>query len=384
MENCNHLSDRAIKTGKNAVALDYLVTDDIPQFSFDGNTSFTIGTQVLLLDTTNDSSIYRKKGVIDIGFDELNLYFKSQFCEFKTTKDEIDFQVNTWYSITVSYDLDVISLYVNGIKAIEYKQNISNPISANDHYDIGHNLFGYIKSVYVYNVCLTDDNILQNYNHPLCKTDNLVAWFDFAEGEDPRDKSKNHIAIHEGKNSTVTISNISRCLRLTGNGYLNSNCSNINYQNYSLLTKLYINKNYDSLPSYIFSNADMSYVSGLSLFLEKKTKSSFTIVCTINSKDKDVIQLKSIETINAEEWVDIGLTYQNNTLSLYVNGEFDNSIVGVEPLNIEGDGTRIIGAILNNNTAITKGYKSNSTSGNCVSAFLVPEEAHNEPVRFLK
>ncbi|KAF0216055.1 MAG: hypothetical protein FD174_3817, partial [Geobacteraceae bacterium] len=32
----------------------------------------------------------------------------------------------------------------------------------------------------------------------------------------------------------------------------------------------------------------------------------------------------------------------------------------------------------------TKGYKSNSTSGNCVSAFLVPEEAHNEPVRFLK
>jgi len=28
----------------------------------------------------------------------------------------------------------------------------------------------------------------------------------------------------------------------------------------------------------------------------------------------------------------------------------------------------------------TKQYKSNSTSGNCVSAFLMSEEAHNEPV----
>jgi len=31
----------------------------------------------------------------------------------------------------------------------------------------------------------------------------------------------------------------------------------------------------------------------------------------------------------------------------------------------------------------TKKYKSNSTSSDCVSAFLMPEEAHNEPVRFL-
>jgi len=344
MQNFNPLSDQAVQFRENA----YLITEVIPQFQFDGISAFTFGITIFIKESNSSSIIYNQNDGFEIGFNDLCLYLKSPFGNFQINNNDINFNLNTWYTISISYDLSVINLYVNGIKAIWFSKETKNQVIPNTQYNIGNNFTGFIKNLYVYNICLSDSEILVNFNNSLCKTDSLVAWFG-SSGVNFIDKSKNNIPVSRSSNM-AKFCNICSGLDLSQKGYIKSDCSFIDYSYYSLLTKLYLNNNYESNSYTIITNTDKTDKSGFRIYVENIKTDTFNLFCEIHIPEKEPIILKSATTILGQNWVDIGLTSEDGKVELFINGSSVAFINGVDKLWLKGNNTLTIGAGLNNST----------------------------------
>lgn len=341
--NFNPNSYNAISTGSDQFGLNYLETAVIPNFQFNGKSNFTLGTFVYIDEDVANASIYKQGTAFDIGFDNLNLYFKSPFCSFSITTEQMSFQLKTWYYISLSYDGENVYLYLNGLKVISFPAKAVTQNMDNTDYNIGYNFHGLMKSVFVYNCCLTDEEILNNFVNSFCKTDKIIAWFDFT-GIQIHDKSSNNIAVHLGA-GLVVIDNRTHCLDLTNQGYVQLGSKTTINQGYTFLTKLYP----EDVNGCVFSNADLNYQSGFYITLKHITDDTYKVLCNINSAVKGTVKIISQTTFNIGEWVDIGVTYESGKAVMYVNGTVEGSADGLADTDMNGNGSQTIGAYLWNN-----------------------------------
>ncbi len=354
MENYNSISRKAIRTGD---PFGYLQTDKIPNFSFDGSKPFTLEVCFCLLEAGGKSTIYKQGETLELGFKNQNLYFNSLLGDFEFDKTTLPFELNIWYSISIVYDLSELAFYVNGLNIKTFKKSLKTGEEAD--YFIGFGWNGLIKNVQVYSCCLTEAEILSNYSHSPCRTEDLIAWFDFTENV-ICDKSKNKISIHQGKGSMVIISNVCPVLSLDNGGYVvakNQKETQVagyvdltdpaeTTEKFSLLMKCYpLIKNPESI-STLYSNLGDEAQSGISLNLEYLDFTTCSVV--VNLKTQGNIQkiITSDKTIKCSNWHDIGLSYKNKQLSLFVNGENAGTFDNIPQDCLNGCGTDYLGISL--------------------------------------
>lgn len=365
--NRNPFSFNALSVGKSEFGDFYLKTGEIPNFKFDGSTPFTLGTFVNLDALPDNSSIYSQNTGFNLsltnydgtgGKKEIALSLVSPFCDFTLKKEDIEILTHKWYYICISYDGNKINVYFNGLKVKTFdKKNTVGKITDGD-YSIGSNLTGYIKSVFVYKVCLTEEQISSNMLQSLTDTSNIIAWFDFT-GTQVQDRSSNKIVINQGGVTQLAeIVDFVHVLDLSdtsSNGYLEYKPKSIApiklADGYTLLTKVYINDNFDPTNKEftIFSNADLAFGTGIQFALipESGKTNSFNLSCEINGSS-GTQKIISSKVISSQQWVDVGFTYDNEKkITLYINALADSNKV-IDEGDLVGDGNFTVGSAFYN------------------------------------
>ncbi|MBD3181769.1 hypothetical protein GF312_05720 [Candidatus Poribacteria bacterium] len=95
----------------------------------------------------------------------------------------IDYSLEEWTHVAVTFNEGVIKLYING--SVEGEDEVASPLAGNEHSikvaadSAGQNLFrGIIDEVRIYGRALTEDEIMQNMNAEglaVKPEDNLVS-----------------------------------------------------------------------------------------------------------------------------------------------------------------------------------------------------------------
>lgn len=339
----NTYSGNAALFGENSVGMNYLVTEEIPNFNFDGSSPFSVIISFGFYSNDREALLYGKKGYFEIGFKEENFYLSTMGATYLTPIVNFGFKSEQWYDLAVTFDLEKIMIYVNGLWCLTFTVEVPQIIDVpEDVYTIGYNWDGFIKSIAVESKCLMSDELLYLYRNITDSIDEAVAWFDFT-GNGIVDKSSNEIPINQAESSTIVISNNCMIADFSKLGYMKGNSSLGDNMGYSLLCKVYLNSHYEDNQYTLFSNTFEKSRIKLSFKKASSSSSTFLLVCSLMN-DAQENHYSSDTIIYSKGWVDIGVSYANSLLSIYINGVLDTSIGDLPVGMFSGEGSVYIGA----------------------------------------
>ncbi|GHT32218.1 hypothetical protein AGMMS49574_15310 [Bacteroidia bacterium] len=338
-------------------ATDYAYHQPFNDFALCTNSVFSIEIYCCANEFGALSTLYRQEGIFELGFHSKNLYFDAPgFCQFKLLPEELSLEAKKWYYIAITFDLNTITLYVNGllIKSVDKTGTLS---PADVELSIGKNFYGYIRELRISTMCLDETTVKKKFLNPVSSSDGLAAWFDFS-GTEIKDKTPNNIPISVKGFSRII--NLTPVLSIENNGCISHYIKNpYNMENgYTVSAKIYPRRGNNSVYT-IFSNSDDFDTCGFSLFLKKEDGSDdeFRLHCSVRNS---TIDLTADTKINANRWTDIALIFDTAEISLFIDGVKDSLSIAISPSNLTGTSQQRIGASFSNDfidvNSIFNGY----------------------------
>ncbi len=363
----NKYSEKAALFGNSAIGVSYLVANEIPNFRFNGSYAFSLFISFGFY-TLKDSYLFcDESGNFKVEFKESNLAIF--FCgeSYTVPSDALDLLTSVWYTMSISFDNTNLSVYIDGILCSKFQvEKISSEVLTSDKYKIGYNWDGFMKSIILVDHCLADSEIASLYYTSNFDDFATIAWFDFT-GERIEDRSKNNIPIYQGQGGMVDISNVCKVVDLSSSGFIKSSTSmSDDNREYSSICNVYLLENYGEEPYTLISNNFGESRIELSFIKSTSSPRVFQLACSCYIEDHKY-DLVSKVSIQARNWINVGIVFSNHKLSLHIDGIYDNSIDNLPIWSLAGSGEVIIGAKIIDNDNISQclnGYLSYSCEFN--------------------
>ena len=303
----------------------------------DGTEPFTIDAWVKPEDAPGKRTIMAQKDGFAFGIDGQSLYFNmagypAVYCLMNN--DAVS--PREWMHLCVVYDMSGVLLYINGVS------DAYTAISGKGSYKeepviFGQNFQGMIRQVRIFHCALTAEQI----NGYMMSTDlsdetfqkSLAAYFDFSQIPAVERIKQGSIVLKETAEQQLVFSGIS----FEGNSFLTIddepqiNPAGNGNDSYTVQAWFFLNPNEFEDRYTIFANGDVSGVAGMSLFVERINNGYYIKALRGSGTQKDDI-IVSGDAVSPEQWTNVAVTYDVDTMKLYVNGKISGSVSGLFPI----------------------------------------------------
>ncbi|MDR1185102.1 MAG: LamG domain-containing protein, partial [Coriobacteriales bacterium] len=318
----------------------------IPDFDMGGGNPFTFELTFLYMGDTAHSVIYAQDGVFSISLDTGSFAFDAPgFCSIATMRNKLVLEEQSLYSFAVRYDgADEIALFFQGYKIGETVK--TGTLQRNDnHYVLGKGAVGGIVSLRAFSRALDDKEIFQDATNPFSTRDGLASQFFFKEVKIADSGPYNLPVFVEGTGAIPGVRNYVPCMHFRGQGcaFAQSTLGSTPAA-YTVLGKGFVNY---SSKSEMVVLSNVLRETGYVLFLRAVDNSSVKLVFKSGS-----LELLSTGTIFMNDWFDFALSYDGETVKLFLNGE-EAASTKAQGLVLEGSANRYLGAEANSSGVIT-------------------------------
>lgn len=311
--NINKNSYFTMKVNDNS----YAYIESLDDFSLCGGNAFTLLFVFYPLQTQMDICLMKQEDAFEIGYQNHRFYYHAKGME-NIWIEGIKPIENRWNSIAVTYDESIMKVYYQGIKA--YEQEISTEFCTNSNESIiGETFSGYIKKVCCFDKALPRNSL----NSVLYSQDSeeskktAMFYLDF-EGVNAVDYGRYNKPI-QIKNQARQV-NIVKALQVNDNGYLQNieavegQYKELFSESYTILTKAYLNITFKK-SSIIFNNGEYGDKNGLTIGIKNETTGAKLFLDCMGER------IFSEKNLPYDQWVDIGVTVDNEKVIFYKDGE---------------------------------------------------------------
>lgn len=304
---------------------------------FDGTEPFTIDTWVKPEEVFSKKTMISQKDGFSLGLDGKRMFFHlSGYLPVYSNPREDAIASGEWVHLCAVYDTSAITLYINGVSDA-YVAMGGTGSDSGEPFVFGDQLSGILRYVRIFHCALHSDQV----NAYLMQTDLddaafhglLAAYYDFS-----RVPAQERI---KGQAITLEDSDM-QCLFSTGalfegNSFLSIdrepdiNPAGQGNDSYTVQSWVFLQPNEFETRHTIFSNGDVNGRAGMSLFLEREKDGYFVKGLRANGTDEDDI-VTSSTTVPPNQWINVAVTYDIDTMKLYVDGKLSGSLTGLYPI----------------------------------------------------
>lgn len=304
---------------------------------FDGTEPFTIDAWVKPDEAFSRKMVVSQKNGFRFGLEGNRLFFQMAGypCVYSNQQGDM-IASGEWVHLCAVYDTTAVTLYINGVTDT-YVAVGGTGSSGTEPFVFGGNFIGLLRYVRVFSCALNSDQVVA-YLMQTDTEDNtfrglLVAYYDFSKVPAQEmikgqkitleDSDMQHLfstgALFEG-NSFLTI-----------DGEPDINPAGQGNDSYTVHAWVLLQPNEFERRHTIFSNGDINGRAGMSLFIEREEDGYYVKGLRANGTDEDDI-ITASEPIQVNQWINIAVTYDVDTMKLYVGGKLSNSRTGLFPI----------------------------------------------------
>ena len=293
--------------------------------TLDGSVEFSIASWICLSDLRYGINLLSCNDFFRLGVDNEKLSIKIEgLPTVSGATDENHIDLSHWHYVSATYDIDFLRLYIDGV-CVRTASMSGTGSGKPSEFCIGLNMTGKMRNMCIYNKGLSVDEIKESMFGTI-EESLIVADVDFTRNP-PMDKRNPKRTIKlEGK---VSLIEIYPSLRLSEHAFaMPSNKKGINpggnhFDAYTVHAVFRINSVRGR--QFIFSNSMPEQDSGMALFLEYDLEERKMRVVSLRGSSiegNSILISKTMISIN--QWVSVATVYDNENLSIYINGKKDN------------------------------------------------------------
>ncbi len=264
-----------------------------------------------------------------------------------------------WNHVALAYDgqSHMLNFYINGFleaatQDFESLDSTAQTLLIGGQMNSGTpaaSLNGSVRSVAVWSVCRTQEELWQDINSPPAPQDGLEAWYGFEQ---------NPVADISGHNCSITITGPlspqveTTCMQALGDGYGDcGDTESLNFdgqQPFTLETLVNLNEitNQALIAKYRSGKDSGQYDLGIGSQTDHSVGTSTTRFFNSYCSDPSVWWIFSTTAPQAGQWYHAATTYDGHTLSLYVDGQLQSSTSWAGP-NPDPRNNTLIGGYFN-------------------------------------
>ncbi len=322
---------------------------------FDGTESFTIDAWVKLDEAIAKKTIISQKDGFSLGLDGKRMFFQiSGFPSAYSRQQEDAFAPGEWVHLCAVYDTSAITLYINGVSDT-YVAIGGTGSSTAEPFFFGENLSGALRYVRIFHCALHSDQVTA-YLMQTDLDDNifrglLAAYYDFSKVPAQERIKEQKITLEDAGMQQL----FSTGAMFEGNSFLtidgepDINPAGQGNDSYTIQSWIFLQPNEFEKRHTIFSNGDINGRAGMSLFIEQEEGGYYVKGLRANGTDVDDIVVSSA-SVQPNQWINIAVTYDVDTMKLYVGGKLSNTLAGLFPIpvNLYASQPRIGSEVLEN------------------------------------
>lgn len=341
--------------------------------SFDSAKEFSIDAWIRLPDVTTKKCILSQDGIFSFFVCDGTLRFCAEgYSETAVSRDALS--PNEWYYVAVTCYRNIISLFVDAQDPTDIKISGSYRPSAQALL-IGKDFFGEIRQVRIYSHSLTYDEI-RTLRYEMGLKDSMKACCDFTCFPPKEQRTKTILSI--GTESSIRFAAPSAVYMpgdylTTGSfdhaavnpgGALGDPCT--------VQQWFYFTPRQDSSRYTLFLNTDILFSAGMEMSLIRKEDRYYLQVIYANFQEQENTVL-STTPIAENQWVNAAAVYENNTLSLYINGKRDGKRDDLKPAK-----SPLVNRTIRIGAGLASGGNGESCFSGCISRTDVWDKALSE------
>lgn len=304
---------------------------------FDGTEPFTIDAWVKPDEAFSRKMVVSQKNGFCFGLEGSRLFFQMAGYPSVYSNQQGDVIASgEWVHLCAVYDTTAVTLYINGVSDT-YVAVGGTGSSGTEPFVFGENFGGMLRYVRIFRCALNSDQVVAY----LMQTDTddttfcglLAAYYDFSKV--PAQE------MIRGQKITLESAGMQRMFStgalFEGNSFLtidgepDINPAGQGNDSYTVQAWVLLQPNEFERRHTIFSNGDINGRAGMSLFIEREEDGYYVKGLRANGTDEDDI-ITASEPIQTNQWINIAVTYDVDTMKLYVGGELSNSCSGLFPI----------------------------------------------------
>jgi hypothetical protein len=258
-------------------------------------------------------------------------------------------QANTWTHIAVTFDSNIMALYVDGLLQVQSLMSGPGPAMSGNPIQAGGGFYGQLDSFRLWSIAVTANNIgdYQFVDYAL-GTPGLQAQIDLTQNP-PADTSGQNVPVTQSPNGVQYVSYIPS-VYLEGTAFVDTYADqNINpagsAADFSIMAWVY--PTVIGSDMYIFTNGINESLAGMSLMITASGNVEFQV--------GQSAALVSVSILSPGSWYNIAITWSasSTTGSIYINGTFDSSNSSMTlGGNTQPVGEPMIGAVVSNQSTM--------------------------------
>ena len=301
-------------------------TKALENFCFAGSMPFTLGT-TFWLEEDDEQTIFSQDGVFSVKVQAGRVILDIKDVGTFTSKIDVNLKINyqEWNRLDIVCDTQKLSLYLQGnlLESFEIKKN--SFIDKETRYKYGA-MKGYMQTFELYDTAYTDMEVLYLSFKEEVDKEKTALYLDF-DNYVPKDKGKNELSVQcIGACDTVDLVygfKAGKSGYATPFGASKINPGGFDSKEFTLLTYIYaedLQSSYDDEDPYsvIFANGIMGDKQSVSIGIRKDLGLPYVNLGTNTYSFKT--------KIDNYQWHQLGCSYANDKLLLYLDGNLDAEI----------------------------------------------------------
>lgn len=302
----------------------------LPGFSVDGSSSFSVSIWALFPSFAAAGTLFSKGSLFQLGLQDNQFTFSLP----GTPEPSIVYlalEANSWYNLTLTFEAlgggsATVAIYVNGAALVG--PTMVGGIGGSDNQDdylVGGNLAADVSSVCLWSTAISAETVSETlWQVPAPGTPGLVACYCFNEGT-PVDHSGNGNPVYLQNGAALYY--VTPCLHLQGTAYavpsaadgLNPGSGTTPFSIAAWISP----DTYSGTAPMVFANGSQNSAGSLlcSLSWGLATGTWFFLV-----QRGVATELTSQGSFAPGEWHHVAVTYDGETLTLYVDGQASGSV----------------------------------------------------------
>ncbi len=304
-------------------------------FKLDGSVPFTVDAFVRMTEKLTDKEILSQTGSFSLGISGNRLYFRMEGFPEIIASEEVPVLTGDWAHVCVVYGRPATVLYVNGIEAASANLTGTGSISRKP-FVFFRNTVGELRQVRFFDSALTADQV-RHYmlNTEVASLASLAAYFDFSRI--PAEELVRGLPVEAETASMYrlcskgalflghTFASIDKEARINPGGKHNDP--------YTVQAWVYFQDSEEGEKQTVFSNGDVTADAGMSLYIER-LNGEYKVKGLRGTTGADSI-LTSKASLKPEQWVNLALTYDIDTMEIYIDGVLDSRLSRLFPIEVE-------------------------------------------------
>lgn len=304
---------------------------------FDGTEPFTIDAWVKPDEAFSGKMVVSQKNGFRFGLDGNRLFFQmAGYPSVYSNQQKDVIASGEWVHLCVVYDTSAITLYINGVSDA-YVAVGGSGSGVTEPFVFGENLRGMLRYVRFFHCALHSDQVvaylMQTDMDDSAFCDLLAAYYDFSKVPVQERIGEQEITLEDSGMQRL----FSTGALFEGNSFLtidgepDINPAGQGNDSYTVQAWVYLQPNEFESRHTIFSNGDVNGRAGMSLFIEREKDGYYVKGLRANGTDEDDV-VTSLMPVQANRWVNVAVTYDVDTMKLYVGGKLNNSLTGLFPI----------------------------------------------------